>query len=78
MERWIKYGDENTKKFHRIATKRHRKNPIATLTNVDGTVLTKHDGKAHALFQAYTNRLGVSDDHTMMFKLGNFLLLWKH
>jgi hypothetical protein len=68
-ERWIKYGDENTKFFHRIATERHRKNSIASLTNADGTILTEHNEKAHALFHSYQARLGISSGHTMMFNL---------
>jgi hypothetical protein len=66
-ERWIKFGDENSKFFHRIATERHRKNSIATITAADGTIISEHEGKAHALFQAYKLRLGVSDVHSMRF-----------
>jgi histone H3/H4 len=50
IERWIKFGDENSKFFHRITTERHRKNVIASITKEDGTIISDHDGKAHELF----------------------------
>jgi hypothetical protein len=73
-ERWAKYGDEKPNFFHRIATERHRKNSIATLTNADGLVLKKHNEKSYALFQLYKSRLGMSADHTMIFNLGELFI----
>jgi hypothetical protein len=68
-ERWIKYGDENSKFFHRIATERHRKNAIATITREDGVILSEHEEKANELFQAYKQRLGVTESHSMRCNL---------
>jgi hypothetical protein len=70
-ERWIKFGDENSKFFHRLATERHRKNSIASITSTDGITVTEHEAKASILFQAYKNRLGVSDNHNMLFNLNH-------
>jgi hypothetical protein len=68
-ERWIKYGDENTIFFHRIATERHRRNNIASITLSDGSNVQDHEGKAQVLFLAYKQRLGVSEPHEMRFDL---------
>jgi hypothetical protein len=70
-ERWIKYGDENTIFFHRVATERHRRNAIASITLPDGSYVQDHDGKALVLFQTYKQRLGVLDPHQMKFDLND-------
>ena len=40
--RYFKFGDGNTKFFHRVATERYRRNSIATLSNPDGSVVSDH------------------------------------
>lgn len=50
--RWIQFGDENSSFFHRMATERHRRNAVASLTLEDGSLVEDHDGKAAALFQS--------------------------
>jgi mannosylglycoprotein endo-beta-mannosidase len=40
--RWIKVGEDNTKFFHAMATKRYRKNNIASLKSDSGEVITDH------------------------------------
>ena len=40
--RYIKLAGENTKFFHAMATKRHRRNSIASLKDTDGTMVSNH------------------------------------
>ena len=49
--RYIKFGSENTKLFHALATERYRKNSIATLKLSDGSIVSDHNAKEAALFQ---------------------------
>ena len=43
--RYIKFGTENTKLFHALATERYRKNSIATLKTPDGATVSDHTSK---------------------------------
>lgn len=71
--RWVRFGDENTKCFHTVATIRHRTNLIAQLTTEDGTVLLDHHLKANALWAPFRDRLGISECQTMLFDLHNLI-----
>ena len=59
--RQFKFGDGNTKFFHRVATERYRRNIIATLRLPDDTIIHDHLGKEAVLFQAFKERLGFFD-----------------
>jgi hypothetical protein len=48
--RWTKFGDENTKFFHSVATERYRRNNIASLLAADGTVISEYKGKEEIIF----------------------------
>jgi hypothetical protein len=67
--KWAKLGDENTKIFHAIATRNYRHNYIACLTTEDGRTVTDHEKKAAILWQAYKDRLGVSEHLNILFDL---------
>jgi hypothetical protein len=41
--RWIKQGEDNTKKFHAMATERYRSNSIDMLKDDQGNEITDHD-----------------------------------
>jgi hypothetical protein len=67
--RWTKFGDENTKVFHSIATKRHRRNSISAIDNSDGIVITDHAQKEALIYDTYKERLGSSNQPQMLFDL---------
>jgi hypothetical protein len=48
--RWTKFGDENTKIFHTLATERYRRNAISALTTDDGTIVTDRAAKEEIIF----------------------------
>ena len=48
---------------------RKRKNFIAKLTTIDGTILTKHDEKEHNIFELYNNMLCKSIDREVTVNL---------
>lgn len=54
----IRVGDANTKLFHLRANGRRRKNHIPAL-NHNGATCTAHEQKATALYQYYTEQLGM-------------------
>jgi hypothetical protein len=57
----IKFGDGNIKFFHANATIKFRKNSIAFLHNSNGELISEHSGKADLLWEAYKDRLGISE-----------------
>lgn len=71
--RYFKYGDGNTKFFHRVATERFSQNSIASLQTSDDMVVHDHVGKEAVLFQAYKDRLGHSDPVDICFDLPNIV-----
>jgi hypothetical protein len=71
--RWTKFGDENTKIFHSIATERYRRNNIATLTSIDGSVASDHVAKEEIIYQTYKERLGSSAQPQMLFDLNSLI-----
>jgi hypothetical protein len=58
---WTKFGDENTKFFHSIATERHRRNYISALAAADGNIANDHAAKEEIIFQSFKERLGSSE-----------------
>ncbi|XP_073358285.1 uncharacterized protein [Aegilops tauschii subsp. strangulata] len=67
--RYFKFGDGNTKFFHRVATERYRRNSIASLRLPDNSIIHDHVGKEAVLFQAFKERLGCSNQTNMKFDL---------
>src|ERR1043165_5073852 len=67
--RYFKFGDGNTKFFHRVATERYRRNSIATLTHPDGSIVSDHVGKEALLYQTYKDRLGTSNEVDIVLDL---------
>jgi hypothetical protein len=68
-----KFGDENTKKNHSVATERYRRNNIASLLITDGSVISEYKGKEEIIFQAYKERLGSCDQPQMLFDLADLI-----
>lgn len=52
-----------------MATESYRKNSIASLIDVDGTIIFDHEGKAHVAWDTFKGRMGVSDFVSMSFDL---------
>ena len=67
----MKFGDENTKFFHTKASINHSHNKIAMLLNKDQVEVTDHEGKAAILWEAFKDRLGQSNGHSMHFDLND-------
>jgi hypothetical protein len=70
---WVKFGDECTAFFHANASIRHRKNFISSLVNSVGEELLLHGDKAELLWQAYKDRMGVTEYIHMYFDLPSLL-----
>jgi len=71
--RWVKEGDAGTKFFHAHATIRHRKNTITTLQDGLGNIFQHHEQKAELLWNAFKERMGMTDFNYMIFNLGDFI-----
>jgi hypothetical protein len=71
--RWVKFGDENTQFFHSLATITHKRNFIVSLTNGEGDLITDHVKKANLIWNAFRERLGVSDFEGISYELGELL-----
>jgi hypothetical protein len=71
--RWAKLGDENTKKFHTVATQSYRRNYITSIKADDENYITNHDHKAAIIWSSYKNRLGLSSNHDMSFDLDRLI-----
>jgi hypothetical protein len=67
--RWTKFGDENTNFFHTVATERHRRNSIPTLSAADGSLATDHAAKEEIIFSSFKERLGTAEQPQMLFDL---------
>jgi hypothetical protein len=70
---WVKFGDECIAFFHANASIRHRKNFISSLVNSVGEEFSLHEDKANLLWQAYKERLGISEYTHMYFDLASIL-----
>ncbi len=79
---WAKFGGENTKFFHAMATESYRRNAIPSLVDSSGLVCTGHEEKAHIAWSAFSSRMGCSQLSSCLFSCKNFsmqinlLLLW--
>jgi hypothetical protein len=67
--RWVKFGDENSKLFQAMATISFRRNLIPKLLQQYGSLLTDHHLKAGLLWNAFRDRLGLSEYSGMLFDL---------
>src|SRR4051812_19674427 len=59
-QRYIKVGEENSKKIQAMASERHRINFIASLQLPDGTSRSNHDILAATFWFAFRNIMGVA------------------
>jgi exonuclease III len=83
--KWATLGDAGTKFFHANATVKHRHNLISSLKDDNGNLALSHNEKEAVLFNAFKNRLGTSQQTTMVFNLpaliqpiGNLSVLEQH
>jgi hypothetical protein len=67
--RWAKLGNENTKKFHAVATRNYRHNLIAMIKNESNIEFTDHENKAALLWESFKKRLGQSVNTEINFDL---------
>ena len=68
-ENRIKFGGECTKFFHAMATITFRKNTIMQLQNDQGVWIQDHESKAGIIWNAFRNRMGVTEMPTMLYNL---------
>jgi hypothetical protein len=66
-------GDAGTKFFHVNATIKHRHNLILSLEDANGTIAISHAEKEVVLFQAFKDRLGTSQQTSMVFNLSSLI-----
>lgn len=71
--RWVMLGDENTSFFQAMASISHRRNKIASLSISDDTLVTSHEHKVGILWEAFKNRLGVSEFQGISYDLSSLL-----
>jgi hypothetical protein len=71
--RFVRFGDENTKVFHAMATYSNRKNHISQLFLENDDCLSQHHEKAEDLWSSYKNRLGISAFELIHFNLSDFI-----
>lgn len=71
--RWAKFGDENSKFFHSIASSNFRRNYIAHLFLEDGTCIADHAQKAEVLWNSFKERLGTSEVPCMHYDLNSLV-----
>jgi hypothetical protein len=65
--KWVKLGDENSKFFHAIATIKHRRNLITSLSGPSGGPVFNHNAKAELIWSDFKERLGSSNFQCMHF-----------
>ena len=66
-------GDAGTKFFHANATVKHRHNLILILKDSDGNAAITHEEKVVALFKAFKERLGSTQQTVMVFNLSTLI-----
>jgi hypothetical protein len=71
--RWVQFEDENTKLFHSIATQKFRRNCIATLQALDGSIAIDLEHKAAILWNCFKDRLGQSEFQSMLCELDSLI-----
>lgn len=73
--KYAKFGDGNTKFFHANATIKFRKNSITFLQDQYGEQVFEHNGKTALLWEAFKQRLGISEFSFISYDLANLLHL---
>jgi hypothetical protein len=71
--RWVKLAYENTQFFYTVATIAHKKNFIVALSNAEGNSIVDHEQKANLLWNAFKQRMGVSEFSGISYDLHNLL-----
>jgi hypothetical protein len=71
--KWVTLGDAGTKFFHANATVKHRHNLISSLKDDNGNTALSHTDKESVLFNAFKNRLGTSQQTSMVFNLPSLI-----
>jgi hypothetical protein len=71
--KWVTLGDAGTKFFHANATVKHRHNLISSLKDDNGNTILSHTDKESMLFNAFKNRLGTSQQTSMVFNLPSLI-----
>ena len=71
--RWAKVGEETTKFFHAMGTKRYRQNAISSLRTQDGIVTSDHQQMAGMLWDNFRQRMGQTEGIQMGFDLNSLL-----
>lgn len=71
--RWVRFGNENTQLFQAMATYSHRKKYITSIAMEDGSIVTGHEQKALVLWNAYKERLGVSEFTQLAYDLSQLM-----
>lgn len=64
-----KFGGENTKFFHAMATESFRRNSIPSLVDLSGEICTCHDEKVSIVWIAFFARMGCTYFESMPFQL---------
>jgi hypothetical protein len=67
--KWATLGDAGTKFFHANATVKHRHNLISSLKDDNGNMALSHTDKESVLSNDFKNRLGTSQQTSMVFNL---------
>jgi hypothetical protein len=65
----VKLGDENSKFFHAVATVKHRRNLITSLSGPSGDPVFDHNAKANLIWSDFKERLGSLNFQCMHFDL---------
>lgn len=71
--RWVQFGNENTGLFQAMATYFYLRKYISSITLDDGSCVSDHGRKAHALWLAYKERLGISEFSQITYDLASLL-----
>jgi hypothetical protein len=71
--RWIKVGEDNTKKIHAMASQRYRRNTISGLKNENGEIVSDHQQMAGIAHTRFKERMGQSRGINMGFDLSDLL-----
>jgi hypothetical protein len=71
--KWVTLGDAGTKFFHANATVKHRHNLISSLKDDNGNTALSHTDKESVFFNAFKNRLGTSQQTSMVFNLPSLI-----
>jgi hypothetical protein len=69
----MKMGEENTKYFHAMATKRFRRNTISYLVASNGRPVSSHEEIAGIAWNCYRHRMGSTRGINMKFDLSTLL-----